>query len=62
VVRHCSQIDREENSLGRHYTVFGRSSTSGTSNINCLCDPETVKIARTAANRLTSADAATSVG
>jgi hypothetical protein len=35
--------------------VFGRSSTSGTSNINCLCDPETAKIVRTAANRLTSA-------
>jgi hypothetical protein len=22
VVRHCSQIDREENSLGRHYSRF----------------------------------------
>ncbi len=35
--------------------VFGRSSTSGTSNINCLCDPETAKIVTTAANWLTSA-------
>jgi hypothetical protein len=34
--------------------VFDLSSTSYSSNINCLCGPETAKIVRTAANRLTS--------
>jgi hypothetical protein len=32
--------------------VFDLSSTSYTSNINCLCRPETAKTGRTAANRI----------